>query len=160
MHNRDVFMIFFNMKVCCVLIKAILMTTHNIPLSIWGAIGWCDGAGYTSSVGASYNMDDSRARAYCAWSRCGWGLFRRFYSHLSFSLLFLPHFGRRPDIDWNTVSKGRQTQNNQPTTFNIKKKTPLSHSKSVAMGFFTKRPKNEFEAAVVNQPSVFEPLKF
>ena len=23
------------------------------------------------------------------------------------SLLFLPLFGRRPDIDWNTVSKGR-----------------------------------------------------
>ena len=23
------------------------------------------------------------------------------------ALLFLPLFGRRPDIDWNTVSKGR-----------------------------------------------------
>ena len=23
------------------------------------------------------------------------------------SLVFLPLFGRRPDIDWNTVSKGR-----------------------------------------------------
>ena len=29
----------------------------------------------------------------------GWGLFGHFYSHLSFSLLFLPLFGRRPDID-------------------------------------------------------------
>ena len=28
----------------------------------------------------------------------GWGWFGRFYSHLSF-LLFLPLFGRRPDID-------------------------------------------------------------
>ena len=26
----------------------------------------------------------SRARAYCACSRCGWGLFGHFYSHLSF----------------------------------------------------------------------------
>ena len=26
----------------------------------------------------------SRARAYCARSRCGWGLFGHFYSHLSF----------------------------------------------------------------------------
>ena len=26
-------------------------------------------------------------------------LFGHFYSHLSFSLLFLPLFGRRPDID-------------------------------------------------------------
>ena len=36
-------------------------------------------------------------------SRCGLfgrgGLFGRFYSHLSFSLLFLPLFGRWPDID-------------------------------------------------------------
>ena len=46
-------------------------------------------------------FDYSRARAYCACSRCGWGLFGHFYSHLSFLL-----FGRRPDIDWNTVSKG------------------------------------------------------
>ena len=29
---------------------------------------------------------------------CG-GLFGHFYSALSFSLLFLPFFGRRPDID-------------------------------------------------------------
>ena len=36
---------------------------------------------------------------YCACSRCGLGLFGHFYSHLSFSLLVLPLFGRRPDID-------------------------------------------------------------
>ena len=40
-----------------------------------------------SSAGASYNLDNSRARAYCACSRCGWGLFGHFYSHLSFALL-------------------------------------------------------------------------
>ena len=28
------------------------------------------------------------------------------------------------------------------------------------MGFFSKGLKNEFETAVVNEPSVFEPLKF
>ena len=28
------------------------------------------------------------------------------------------------------------------------------------MEFFSKGPKNEFETAVVNEPSVFEPLKF
>ena len=28
------------------------------------------------------------------------------------------------------------------------------------MGFFSKGPKNEFETAVVNEPSGFEPLKF
>ena len=31
---------------------------------------------------------------------------------------------------------------------------------SAAMGFFPKGLKNEFETAVVNEPSVFEPLKF
>ena len=34
------------------------------------------------------------------------GVVWNFYSHLSF-LLFLPLFGRRLDIDWNIVSKGR-----------------------------------------------------
>ena len=29
-------------------------------------------------------FNDSRARAYCACSRCGWGLFGHFYSPLSF----------------------------------------------------------------------------
>ena len=32
-------------------------------------------------------LDYSRARAYCTCSRCGWGLFGHFYSHLSFSPL-------------------------------------------------------------------------
>ena len=31
---------------------------------------------------------------------------------------------------------------------------------SAAMGFFSKGLKSEFETAVVNEPSVFEPLKF
>ena len=30
----------------------------------------------------------SKARAYCACSRCGWGLFGHFYSHLSFLFSF------------------------------------------------------------------------
>ena len=37
-------------------------------------------------------------RPNCACSRCGWGWFGHFYSHLSF-LHFLPLFGRRLDID-------------------------------------------------------------
>ena len=47
---------------------------------------------------APYNFDYSRARAYCACSRCGWGWFGHFYSNLSF-VFFLPLFGRRPDIE-------------------------------------------------------------
>ena len=39
--------------------------------------------------GRPTNLGDSKARAYCACSRCGWGLFGHFYSlsfHSSFSL--------------------------------------------------------------------------
>ena len=46
------------------------------------------------------------------------------------------------------------------TIFSIKKKITLYYPKYGAMGFFAKGLKNEFETAVVNEPSVFEPLKF
>ena len=51
------------------------------------------------------------------------------------------------------------------STYNIpfsiyKKKITLNYPKSAVMGFCTKGLKNEFETAVVNEPSVFEPLKF
>ena len=41
----------------------------------------------------------------------------------------------------------------------IKEKHPKS-SQLCSYGIFTKGPKNKFETAVVNAPSVFEPLKF
>ena len=42
----------------------------------------------------------------------------------------------------------------------LKKKIKLNYPKSAAMGLFSYGLKNEFETAVVNEPSVFEPLKF
>ena len=48
----------------------------------------------------------------------------------------------------------------QSTIFNILKKLALNYPKSAAMGFCSKRLKKEFETAVVNEPSAFEPLKF
>ena len=41
-----------------------------------------------------------------------------------------------------------------------KKKITHNYPKSAALGFFSKGLYNEFETAVVNEPSVFEPLKF
>ena len=41
-----------------------------------------------------------------------------------------------------------------------KKKITLNYVKSAVMGFCTKALKNEFETPVVNEPPVFEPLKF
>ena len=50
------------------------------------------------------------------------------------------------------------------TNFNIKKKKiTLNYSKYnniCRYGIFSKGPKNEFETAMVNEPSVFEPVKF
>ena len=51
--------------------------------------GWSGGAkvlGKRPVLGRPTNLDYSRARVYCACSRCGWGLFGHFFSHLS--LLF------------------------------------------------------------------------
>ena len=40
------------------------------------------------------------------------------------------------------------------------KKICLNYPKSAAIGSFIKGLKDEFETALVNEPSVFEPLKF
>ena len=48
----------------------------------------------------------------------------------------------------------------QYTICNIKKKITQNYPKYTAMRFFPKGLKNEFEPAVVNEPSVFELLKF
>ena len=42
----------------------------------------------------------------------------------------------------------------------LKKKITLNYPKSAAIGFCSKGLKNKFETAIVNEPSVFKPLKF
>ena len=56
--------------------------------------------------------------------------------------------------------RGDSNEYKQYTIFNILLKITLNYPKSSAMGFYSKGLKNEFETAVVNGPSVFEPLKF
>ena len=56
------------------LTKNIGLIGFYVPLNR-GGVGWCGGPGLTSSAGAYYNLDDSRARAYCACFRCGWVFF-------------------------------------------------------------------------------------
>ena len=56
--------------------------------------------------------------------------------------------------------RGDSNESTQYTIFSIEKKITLNYRKSAAMGFCAKGLKNEFETAVVNEPSVFEPLKF
>ena len=66
---------------------------HKRPLKIPCTLA------YNSLSGRPFNLDNSRARAYSACSRCGWGLFEHFFSSSVISLFFLPLSGRRSDID-------------------------------------------------------------
>ena len=68
--------------------------------------------GKLSVPGRPTSLDDNRARAYCACSRCGWGLFGHFSLSYLFSFL-LPLFERWPDIDSVLETQGNKlvTQN-------------------------------------------------
>ena len=51
---------------------------HTQGFSLHKSLGWSGGPmvlGKLSVLGRPTNLDNSRARAYCACSRCGWGLF-------------------------------------------------------------------------------------
>ena len=48
----------------------------------------------------------------------------------------------------------------QYTIFKIKKENHPKVFKKCGYGIFSKKLKREFETAVVNEPSVFEPMKF
>ena len=58
--------------------------------------------------GRPTSLDKSRARAYCSCSRCGWGLFGHFYSHLSFLSSFSLSLGDDPIYEG--VSKSFEPQ--------------------------------------------------
>ena len=61
--------------------------------------GWSGGAkvlGKLSVPGRPTNLEDSRARAYCACSGCGWGCLDIFFSHLSFLFSFSLSLGDGP----------------------------------------------------------------
>ena len=51
--------------------------------------------GKLSAPGHHINFDYSKARANCACSRCVWGLFGHFFSHLSFLSFFSLSLGDR-----------------------------------------------------------------
>ena len=61
--------------------------------------GWSGGAkvlGKLSVPGRPTSLDDSRARAQCACSRCRWGFFWTFFPHLSFVFCFSLSLGDGP----------------------------------------------------------------
>ena len=80
--------------------KAVLyLTGFSAPLLFNRTLGWSGGAmvlGKLPVPGRPTCLDKSRARAYCSCSRCGWGLFGHFYSHLSFLFSFSLSLGDDP----------------------------------------------------------------
>ena len=56
--------------------------------------------------------------------------------------------------------RGSSNEYTQYAIFNMKKEKHPKLSQICSYGIFSKGLKNEFETAVVNEPSVFEPLKF
>ena len=53
--------------------------------------GWSGGAMMLGKLPVPWRptyLEESRARAYCACSRCGWGLFGQFFYRLSFLFSF------------------------------------------------------------------------
>ena len=56
--------------------------------------------------------------------------------------------------------RGDSNEYTQYTVFNIKKKITIINYPKSAAKVFSKGLKIKFETAVVNEPSVFEPLKF
>ena len=73
--------------------------------------------GKLSVPGRPLNLDYSRARAYCACSRCGRGLFGHFFSHLSFLFSYSLSLGDGPIQTEILSQRTVKPQNNQPTKF-------------------------------------------
>ena len=63
-------------------------------------------------------------------------------------------------LSLESPNRGDSNECTKYTIFTIKKIITLNCPKSAAIRFFSKGLKSEFETAVVNEPPVFEPLKF
>ena len=79
-------------------------TPQNITFanSFFESGGWSGGAMVLCKLtvpGYPTHLDKSRARAYYACSRCGWGLFGPFFLSSIISLFFLLLSDRWPDTD-------------------------------------------------------------
>ena len=81
-------------------------------------VGWSGGAmvlGKLPVPGRPTNLDKSRARAYCACSGCGWGLFGHFFSRLLVLFSFSLSLGDGPI--WTEILSQRAVK---PKTTNLK----------------------------------------
>ena len=67
--------------------RAVKPKTTNQPSQRWGWSGGAMVLGKLPISGHPAYLDKSRARTFCACSRCGWELFGHFFSLLSFLFL-------------------------------------------------------------------------
>ena len=67
-----------------------------IPIYLGGWSGGAKVLGKLPVPGRPTYSDYSRARAYCACNRCGWGLFGHFFSQLSLLFSFSLSLGDGP----------------------------------------------------------------
>ena len=101
-----------------ILVKIYLFIFTKIDLSPPVTLTWSGGAmmlGKLSVPGRPTCFDCSRARAYCAFCRCGWGLFGHFFSHLSFLSSFSLSLWETARYRLKYCLKGRKPKTNQPT---------------------------------------------
>ena len=90
-----------------------------------GVVGWCDGAGLTSSAGASYNLEDSRARAIALTVGASGGVWTFF--------IFLYPFSPLSTSLWETARYRLKYCLKEP--LNLKHPTNRSQIKSSKLNF-------------------------
>ena len=84
------------MKVYCVLSLQSPQRGDSNEYTLYTNSGGAMVLGKLPVPGRPTNLDYSRARAYCACSRCGWGLFGHFFSPLFFVSSFSLSLGDGP----------------------------------------------------------------
>ena len=77
------------------LVRCLCLVFIQLYHGLW-VVGGAVALGKLSVPWRPTNLDDSRARAYCACSRCGGGLFGHFYSSLSLLFSFSLSLGDGP----------------------------------------------------------------
>ena len=120
---------------------------------------WDDKAGgrawVASVLGHPFSLDNSKARAFCACSRCGWGSWVFFY-HLSFPCSFSPSLGDCPMLtgipSQRAVKPKTSTNQSNPKEITITCKY-LPHSPVESIYCFCYAPKQttRFTSAKVHK---------
>ena len=98
MFSVSIFFIYFilSFRSYLYLISFIFFSLSGLTISPLQASLWGDG--YLSVPGRPVSLDNGRARAYCACSRCGWGLFVFFLSPIIFLSLLSLRDGWMDDV--------------------------------------------------------------